>query len=234
MISHEDHLPMQTGQGPRSACEPATRCSRIHCRQGQSSTTRGIRHIEKGTVMIRTAWVYAWPAILHKATRRDTHISRPVPPLMLFPLCGHGLYKPLDSGLRRNDGEGTDTIRESFQECCRPARMMESQINPPRHSDAGRNPGRRAGGERVAGFSGWRVRLPCLLSLKSMAIHKKPRHSGAGRNPVLETSHSRVSGNALMGPESLYHPGLAFLDSSAACSRRRSTTYIPVGELSLE
>ena len=29
-------------------------------------------------------------------------------------------------------------------------------------------------------------------------------------------------------------PGLSLLDSSAACSRRRSTTYIPVGEPSLE
>ena len=27
-------------------------------------------------------------------------------PSMSFPLCGNGLYKPLDSGLRRNDGEG--------------------------------------------------------------------------------------------------------------------------------
>ena len=35
-----------------------------------------------------------------------------------------------------------------------------------------------------------------------------PRHSGAGRNPVVYSVHSRSSGNALMGPEPVYHPGV--------------------------
>ena len=34
--------------------------------------------------------------------------------LLSFPLCGNGLFKPLDSGLRRNDNEGW-IPRPSFQ-----------------------------------------------------------------------------------------------------------------------
>ena len=66
------------------------------------------------------------------------------------------------------------------------------------------------------------------------------RHSGEGRNPVGYASHSRLGGNdnssgTLSSPATHTTKGQSNtparpLDSSAARSRRRSTTYIPVGE----
>ena len=32
--------------------------------------------------------------------------------VLSFPLCGNGLFKPLDSGLRRNDDEALDIDRQ--------------------------------------------------------------------------------------------------------------------------
>ena len=67
------------------------------------------------------------------------------------------------------------------------------------------------------------------------------RHSGEGRNPVVSIIHSRKAGMTKRvtsagreKSQSVSHPDSAFLDSSAACSRRRSTTRIHAGEPSLE
>ena len=90
----------------------------------------------------------------------------------------------------------------------------QAGIQPPRHSGAGRNP--------------------------------TPRHSGAGRNPVVCSIHSRTAGmttetttNAPSGKTCYSFTTVSPFSSaacsrrrsttSAACSRRRSTTYIPVG-----
>ena len=75
---------------------------------------------------------------------------------------------------------------------------------------------------------------------RPVAVWRKPkpkrnRHSGAGRNPVVLTSHSRRAGMTTQCAEQS-KPGKVGARptsrqrlSSAACSRRRSTTYVPVG-----
>ena len=62
------------------------------------------------------------------------------------------------------------------------------------------------------------------------------RHSGAGRNPVVYCIHSRIAGMTITGRQpnapstkTCHSFTTAPPPSSAACSRRGSTTYIPVG-----
>ena len=56
-----------------------------------------------------------------------------------FPLCGNGLPKPLDSGLRRNDGGG---CRQEFARHGKGAIGMATCLfSPRRHSSEGWNPG---------------------------------------------------------------------------------------------
>ena len=61
--------------------------------------------------------------------------------VLVLPLCGNGLYKPLDSGLRRNDGRARMVFK-----------VASLRLRLRRHSSEGWNPGRRAGGVK-----GWQV-----------------------------------------------------------------------------
>ena len=61
------------------------------------------------------------------------------------------------------------------------------------------------------------------------------RHSGAGRNPVVLIIHSRGAGMTTRHDDRRRHPAKPAIHSPlwhpllGGCSRRRSTTYIPVG-----
>ena len=83
-----------------------------------------------------------------QALSDGTLVGRPLK--LSFPLCGHGLDKPLDSGFRRNDGSGGFWLvsggygrrvlsslpaagrayRTSPAVCCRPARGRRAPFYP--------------------------------------------------------------------------------------------------------
>ena len=63
------------------------------------------------------------------------------------------------------------------------------------------------------------------MTLKVAGLHPYPRrHSSESWNPVVYAIHSRASGNDNVKDWLLFP--LTRVDSSAACSRRRSTTYV--------
>ena len=65
-------------------------------------------------------------------------------PLSSFPRCGNGLSKPLDSGLRRNDGGGWG--QEFIRNSKGAVGVVINPFLPCRHSSEGWNPGGEAGG----------------------------------------------------------------------------------------
>ena len=83
--------------------------------------------------------------------RRDDHITIAVNPSGIYQrfknghsrLSGNGLFQPLDSGLRRNDGRGCG--QAFVRHGKRAVGMATNSFRPRRHSSEGWNPGEGAG-----------------------------------------------------------------------------------------